>query len=740
MSDRLAELLVNEGAVTTADLEQALARQQMAGGALDTALLELNLLSEERLLTLLADASELPPAPPLAWKTIDPRARRVFPSKVAERHGLVPFALDGRELSLVAAYPVDSSLLDELGFMLSLHLQPYVAPEWRVRELVHRTYGTPFPERLEKLAQRLGSSSTPPLDELEVDGEPEDLGSPEPTDSLQPAYQPAAPPTSAEPPESVEPLAAALAQAVEAAGIPVAPPPEAPPPPPAELDRSAPPRWTLEEAQAAVASAHGRDELVTTALRYARDFFEYAALFAVTYDAVAGHDALSAIDEAARDQCRMTAVSLSEPGLFGPVLEARAPYLGPPPQEAGCEGMLRALGREPPRTVLLYPVSLRGRIVCILYADNGEAPVSPQRLCDLLILLATVGSAFERILRERKRAKPAKPVAPQPPPLEPWQAQEPALATEDESLDEFDIDLGDYQVTPAAEAFAIPHTFDPAVAVLDLEASVRGSAERGRLIALLTLHAADSAPFLCARFPGPLEVKSEALSEITPIFEQGPILAALAALGTVATPYLIPLLTDAGPERRLCALRLCRHLADPTSFLALADRVFDPDPRVAATARVGLKELRRHPDMRAIVEKLRRALVSPITDRAVKAAQALGGMRDIGAIPLLVERLETDPLVADAALDALWQITLQRFGASSQRWNEWWKEHQATTRASWLFEALVGEDREARQVAVEELRSVGAPPVSYAIDAPWAERDQATRIWAAWWEKAGLTI
>src|SRR5512138_3443444 len=129
-------------------MDRALVRQPVAGGALDTALLELGCVAEEVLVDALSRASGLPAAPPGALEVADARARRVFPSRVAERHGLAPFALDERELSLVAVHPVDLGLLDEISFMLSLHLSAHVAPEWRVRALIHQLYGTPLPSRL----------------------------------------------------------------------------------------------------------------------------------------------------------------------------------------------------------------------------------------------------------------------------------------------------------------------------------------------------------------------------------------------------------------------------------------------------------------------------------------------------------------------------------------------------------------------------------------------------------------
>ncbi|HEX7622095.1 MAG TPA: hypothetical protein VF400_00890, partial [Anaeromyxobacteraceae bacterium] len=72
----LAALLVEAGIASAAALERALARQREAGGTLDTALLELDLVEEDDLLRLLARASGLPPAP--LDPTLDPRARRVL--------------------------------------------------------------------------------------------------------------------------------------------------------------------------------------------------------------------------------------------------------------------------------------------------------------------------------------------------------------------------------------------------------------------------------------------------------------------------------------------------------------------------------------------------------------------------------------------------------------------------------------------------------------------------------------
>ena len=249
VADPFASLLVEEGLVSEEALARAQARQAEAGGALDTALLELRLADERTLADALARATGLPAAPPSAFVDAEPRARRAFPSKVAERHGMVPFGLEGRELLVAAVHPVDQALLDEVGFMLSLHVRPHVAPEWRVRALTERLYGTPMPERLRVLAARLsaggaeaGRAGAP------AGGADEDLAFEPVEEATLPGRR-----AFARGVQPAEPLAAALAQAVEASEA-RALLEEPPSPPPAARERRGAPGWRLADARRALAA------------------------------------------------------------------------------------------------------------------------------------------------------------------------------------------------------------------------------------------------------------------------------------------------------------------------------------------------------------------------------------------------------------------------------------------------------------------------------------------------------
>ncbi len=674
----LAALLVEEGVVPADVMALALARKEEAGGALDTALLELGALPEDALAIALAGAADVPPAAPEAFTAADARARRVFPARVADRHGLAPFALDARELSVVSVFPVDSGLLDEIGFMLSLQLTAYVAPEWRVRLLVHRLYGTPLAPRFAALAAAAGELAP---EEAFVAGTEQpapaegELGAGEGGDGAasRPAAQTGFGGDDGGP---LEPLAAALAQALEDVDPALLDGERAPagegaasderedepgtgedqaraPP-----DRTAPPRWSLEDARAALAAARTRDEVVLVALRYARDFFPFAAMFAVTRDAVAGHDALG-LEPEARELARGIAIYADDPGTFRTVIDTRSPYLGPVSRDtAGNTAILAGLDRGTPRTALVAPVLLRDRPVCVLYADNGEAPVSARRLGDLLLLTSALGAAFERIIRERKRRR-GTPARRSPAPVDPWSAEGPPRAT-----------------TAAAPA---PLAQDPWTAT----------------------EPARTAP------PSPAP---EAEPEPDPF----------DALQIEVDDTIV---------------------AESTPPAVLADRALDPDPAVAAAACAALAARRRDPAVREAGERLRRALLSGIEARALRAARALGALRDVDAIPLLVQVLETSAAEpARAAAHALAEITLQRLGTDARRWLGWWKQNRGRGRAEWLFSGLTSADRETRVAAAVELAGAAPPPVAYSADLPAGERESAARAWAGWWARSGNVL
>src|SRR5438874_2639605 len=118
MPSRLCSLLVRDGLVGVKRMEKAFQRQVIYGGSLDTILLEMNLVPEERLTQYLALASGLPPAARDEGHQLEARAIAVIPRDLAEQYRAVPVALDGECVRLLVCSPLEITELEDLADQL----------------------------------------------------------------------------------------------------------------------------------------------------------------------------------------------------------------------------------------------------------------------------------------------------------------------------------------------------------------------------------------------------------------------------------------------------------------------------------------------------------------------------------------------------------------------------------------------------------------------------------------------
>ena len=163
MTSRLASLLVQDGLVSAKKMAEAFQRQVIYGGTLDTILLEMDVIDEGTLLDALGRSSALPIAGDLpsleqlqaadVQKWMPPAmSERFAPCRGARRHVLRVLVID----------PPDRKQLDELGYTLSLTIEPIIVPEHRFVQAVELVYGVPVPARFASLAAKLRQRATDP--------------------------------------------------------------------------------------------------------------------------------------------------------------------------------------------------------------------------------------------------------------------------------------------------------------------------------------------------------------------------------------------------------------------------------------------------------------------------------------------------------------------------------------------------------------------------------------------------
>lgn len=162
MPSRLSSLLVRDGLVGVKRMEKAFQRQVIYGGSLDTILLEMGLVPEDRLTQYLALASGLPPAARDEGAVIDPAAVAMITREMAERYRAVPVALESDAIRILVCSPLDLTELEDLADLLDRPLQPLITPEYRWNLVFASTYGVDPPARFTTLARTLDADPAAP--------------------------------------------------------------------------------------------------------------------------------------------------------------------------------------------------------------------------------------------------------------------------------------------------------------------------------------------------------------------------------------------------------------------------------------------------------------------------------------------------------------------------------------------------------------------------------------------------
>jgi hypothetical protein len=165
MPSRLAQHLVQKGLLPVEKAQEAVRQLAVAGGGLDTVLLEHLMVPEAPLLQALGALGEVSGAKPVQLADFEPNVEvaPLIPPKIADRLCVVPLSVDGGVLHVACCYPLPRKELDEIAFLLGKQLELWVALEVRVRDWIHTLYKIPLPARFASLLAALDPNRPLPV-------------------------------------------------------------------------------------------------------------------------------------------------------------------------------------------------------------------------------------------------------------------------------------------------------------------------------------------------------------------------------------------------------------------------------------------------------------------------------------------------------------------------------------------------------------------------------------------------
>ncbi|HEY0303591.1 MAG TPA: type IV-A pilus assembly ATPase PilB [Longimicrobiales bacterium] len=166
-TDRIGDLLVREGLISSVQLNAALQDARQNNTRIGYSLIKLGFMAEADLTRMLARQYRVP-AVDLERVNVDPKIIKLVAAELARKHTVLPLRRVGRTLTLAMANPIDVAAIDAVKFQTRLDVEPVVVGEYTLKNHLVRYY--PEEERAEEvIEEREQSNLTAILDQIESD-------------------------------------------------------------------------------------------------------------------------------------------------------------------------------------------------------------------------------------------------------------------------------------------------------------------------------------------------------------------------------------------------------------------------------------------------------------------------------------------------------------------------------------------------------------------------------------------
>ncbi|HPS01318.1 MAG TPA: ATPase, T2SS/T4P/T4SS family, partial [Candidatus Sumerlaeota bacterium] len=141
--ERLGDLLLKKGAITSENLKTALSYQRSTKEKLGLILLEMGVTSEEDLAEALGFQFDLPFVM-VSKEEVEPQALSIIPREVALKHQILPMRVQGNELTVAISDPSNVFLLDELRMLTQMRIHAVISFNTDITRALYRYYGVPL--------------------------------------------------------------------------------------------------------------------------------------------------------------------------------------------------------------------------------------------------------------------------------------------------------------------------------------------------------------------------------------------------------------------------------------------------------------------------------------------------------------------------------------------------------------------------------------------------------------------
>lgn len=137
---RIGDILIDQGYVTKEEVESALNLQKTSGKKLGTCLVELNAITETKLLDALSAQLEIPQVK-LENFSFDLSAASLIPEEMARTHKVVPLYRRDKVLTIAMVDPTNLRTIDHIKFKTQLEVEPVMSTQRDILSSLESVYG-----------------------------------------------------------------------------------------------------------------------------------------------------------------------------------------------------------------------------------------------------------------------------------------------------------------------------------------------------------------------------------------------------------------------------------------------------------------------------------------------------------------------------------------------------------------------------------------------------------------------
>lgn len=410
-------MLLRDGRLTSAQLDDAVAYQTRSGGRFGTVLFELGLIDLDALTVYLGLELGIPIASGAMLERAKRAAVRLLSPEQAYKYKCVPLIVQDRQLIAAVDEPHDLDTMEALARITGYRVIPRVAAEVRIYFYVERYYGIPRPSRF----MRFGDSprgDRPPTEALPAPPLPglppmamKPIAAPRPAPPLRRAQS--APPVEPEPYEAIALEANDMLEEIThddaSESAPAAPMTILPSGPVgAARDSEVRPSvqaWEplpVDDAIAAIDAATDRVRVADALLGHAAALFDVGALFIARDNLAFGWKAFGEGIDPSRVEC--VAVPMELPSIFQQAVANEGLYAGPPTPSALLQHWYKVLRCREPAHATIAVVAIRKRVVNLVYGHRTGSRGAPSavELDDLRRVTEAASNAYVRLIAGAK--------------------------------------------------------------------------------------------------------------------------------------------------------------------------------------------------------------------------------------------------------------------------------------------------------------------------------------------------